>query len=401
LSTENSTHILGDKDRQSKPSFAVTSDVSALYEIIRSNPDTTVRKNAVAHLLSLVERGQDVDSELIKALFNAEKDITVAAELKRLLNKLQILQKYSSDPAAKYDHKLTDVDEENLQKEIHRLRSLYDNAQGEKGSFDRKYKILGQIAKGGMGRILQGVRLSDHKPVAIKYLLLEQLAQENSREKMVARFEREGKLLTKRLKHRNIVQGYEYGESNGEHFLIMEYVDGGSLEDIIKAKPLELAAFKDISIQLCDAVEYLHRNDVIHRDIKPGNILLTADVRGSLQIKLCDFGLSKDKRDSKLSRFSFQAGTDEYSSPQQLQDARTADERDDMFSMGKTFYQMLTGRTFDGAEEYLTVKEFDPELSEKIDEIIMKCIEPEREKRIQSISTLRNELKKKLILGGI
>lgn len=387
---ETKTNILDGNDL--KPSNKIGSDAAALYEIIRSNPDTSVRKNAATQLLALVEGGQDVNGGAIKALFDVEKDITVATELKRLLNKIQILQKCNTDPSAKYDRKLTEDEEEGLHRESEKLRSLYDNFQGQRGSFDKKYKVLGQLAEGGMGRILQGVRLSDQQLVAIKYLLLKELARKNDGEKMVARFEREGKLLTKRLKHPNVVQGYEYGEAKGEHFLVMEYVDGGSLEDMIKANPLELAAFKNISLQLCDAVEYLHKNDVIHRDIKSGNILLTTDTKGSHLIKLCDFGLSKDKRDSKLSRFSFQAGTDEYASPQQLEDARTADERDDIFSMGKTFYQMLTGRTFTNNKPYRSIEEFRPEVSAEIEKMVLKCIADKKEDRFRGVSEIRTSL---------
>jgi len=390
--SEKKTNILEEK-KEGRMQFGHTSsDVSVLYEIIRSDANSKIRKNAARRLLAVVEYGQDVDADIIKALFDAEKDIVISGELKRILNKLKLLAKFSNDPVAKFDRKLTVAEEEDLEKEISRLRGLYDSSQGEKGSFARKYKIIGAIAEGGMGRILKGTRKDDNYPVAIKFLMLDKLSKNNNRDRIVARFKREGELLTKRLRLANIIEAYEYGEANGEYFLVMEYVDGGTLEAMVKEKPLDLDVFKSISLQLCNAVEYLHRNGIIHRDIKPANILFASDSDGSKQLKLCDFGLSKDKRDGKLSRISFQAGTDDYSSPQQLADARTADERDDIFSMGKTFYQMLTCRSFKFGEEYLPITKINSAVPAGLDIIVRKCIETDKEKRFQGVAELRERL---------
>lgn len=371
--------------------FAPTSDVSALFEIIRSDADLKMRKNAATRLLAMIEEGLDVDAYIIKALFDAEKDIAVAAELKRILNKLKLLTKFSSDPVSKYDRKLTNAEGEELEKEISRLRNLYDKSVGEQGAFERKYKVIAEIFEGGMGKTYRGIRISDNKPIAIKYLLLEKLSKENNPDRLIARFKREGELLTKRLKHPNIVEAFEYGEAEGEYFIVMEYVDGGTLDKIVSDQPLDLRTFKRFALQLCDAVEYIHKNDVIHRDIKPLNILISNNGSGA-QIKLADFGLAKDKRDGKISKFSFGAGSDDYSSPQQLTNATQADERDDIFSMGKTFYQMLTGRTFSNGGQYLKVAEFNPGFTGKLDELIMKCIETEKDNRFQSVSKLQSEI---------
>ena len=124
-----------------------------------------------------------------------------------------------------------------------------------------------------MGRIYKALRLQDNQTVAIKFLLLEELSKDNDRERIIARFKREGEIL-KGLSHPNIIKGFEYGEADGEYFLVMEHVEGETLEDRLKRNPLGLQTFKIISLQLCDAVEYLHKNGIIHRDIKPGNILI-------------------------------------------------------------------------------------------------------------------------------
>jgi len=373
----------------------ITSDLSALYEIIRSNPDTKLRRNSATHLLKLVEEGRFIDSGEIIELFNAEKDTGVAAELKRVLNKLKARQIFMEDPTSKYDRKLTPAEEVQILDEIDRLRKLYDKVAGDKGAFEKKYRIIEKIADGGMGRIYKGIRREDGVPVAIKVLLVEELSRKNDREKIIARFKREGELLTKKLKHPNIVEAFEYGEAGGEYFLVMEYIEGKTLEDILKKGPLDFTTFKAISLQLCDTVEYIHKQGVIHRDIKPGNILVI-EQHDPIRIKLCDFGLAKDQKDRRLSRISFYAGTDEYSSPQQLKDARDTDERDDIFSMGKTFYEMLTGRTLKNEDPYLEIIKFNAGVSEEIDLIIKKCIENNRNDRFQRVADLKDSLEKVL-----
>lgn len=368
----------------------ITSDLDALYEMLRSNDDPRIRIRAGTHLLRLIEKGEDVDRDAISDLFRSEKDIRVATELKRALNKLKIRETYQQDPTSKYDKKLAPEEEALIIKEIERLRKLYDKSSKENGAFEKKYRIIEKVADGGMGRIYKAVRLEDKEVVAIKFLLLEELAKHNDRERIIARFEREGEIV-KRLSHPNIAKGFEYGEADGEYFLVLEHIEGETLEDRLKRSPLDLQLFKGMSLQLCDAVEYLHKNQIIHRDIKPGNILIHESIHDT-RIKLCDFGLAKDKRDKKLSKFVFIGGTDDYISPQQAKDARDADERDDIYSIGKTFYEMLTGKTLRNDERYIGVSIEDRTVSKRIDEIIKKCISPERKDRWQTVKELKSSL---------
>lgn len=395
MAEDKRTNIIN--DLSAKPCAAmpvISTDLSALYAILKSNTDNKLRLDTAAHLLRLVEDDQDIDEGTLAELYRDEQDVEVAAALKRVLNKIQLRRIFCDDPTAKHDRKLTSSEERKILDEIDKLRKLYDDANDDKGAFDRKYSVSGQIAQGGMGRICRAFRKEDMQPVAIKFLLLDELSRNNHRERIIARFKREGEILQK-LHHPNIVKALEYKEANGEYMIVMEMAQGEPLEDIINDKALDLEAFTAISLQLCDALEYIHKNGIIHRDIKPANILITGSAPGKdCSIKLLDFGLAKDMRTSRLSRISFQAGTAEYSSPQQLKDARDVDERDDVFSLGKTMYQMLTKRTFKDSEEYIDISSFHPGTPDEIDAIIRKCISSDKKDRYPSVSALRDDLKR-------
>ena len=389
------------------PGPVIASDIDAIYEIIRSDKVDKTRYDAATSLLKLIEYEQHINHETIAELYTAETDVKVAATLKRALNKLQIRSRLSSDPTQPYDRILSKTEQADLQLEINRLRDVYDKFYNRKGAFEKKYELQEKIAEGGMARIFKALRREDNQLVVVKLLLLEDLSRAADRDRLILRFQREGELLTRRLNHAHIVKGYEYGEKGGEHFIILEYVAGGTLEDLIKMSTLSFQLFSMIARQLCDVVGYLHRKGVIHRDIKPSNVLigkrqtnLDALLRESstmmeedISIKLADFGLAKDKRDPRLSRFSFTAGTDNYASPQQLTDARDVDERDDIYSLGKTFYEMLTGRCLKNDEPYQPVELIDCTHSEAVNALILKCIAQERRDRWQSIAELETAIR--------
>lgn len=395
-----------DNAGSSMPHSVIASDIDALYEIIHSGKVDKTRLDAATSLLKLIEDEQHINHETIAELYAAETDVKVAATLKRALNKLQIRSRLSSDPTQPYDRKLSKTEQENLQLEIDRLRKVYDQFHNSKGEFERKYEIKGEIGKGGMARILKAIRREDNRPVAIKYLLLNNLSRQADPERLIKRFQREGELLIRRLNHAHIVKGYEYGEKGGEHFIILEYVAGGNLEELIKEKALSFLLFKMIALQLCDVVGYLHREGIIHRDIKPSNVLIdnkqtnagasisehAVNIKENVSVKLADFGLAKDKRDARLTQFFFSAWTEDYSSPQQMSDARNADERDDIYSLGKTFYEMLTGQCQKNDEPYLPVALPEINRSEAVNNLILKCIAQERQNRWQNIAELETAM---------
>ena len=380
--------------------YPLISEVSSLCEIMRSNPSADMRRDCAAKMLKIITNDDvAINDDILQTIYKNEKDISVAAELKRVLNKIQIRKNIKNDPTTNYDRKLTEEQEKKINSEIERLKNIYDKYKKQDGAFDKKYRVeLDEagvplvIGKGGMAKIIKAARLSDNKPVAIKYLLLDQLTGQGvSAETLIARFQREATLLQNRLKHPHIIEAYEYGETGGEYFIVLEYVNGGDLENIIKKNQLDFPTFQNISAQLLDAVVYTHQNGVIHRDIKPNNILVE-NISGHIIIKLCDFGLAKDKQDKKFVNKVFWCGRDEYSSPEQLKNSANVDERADIFSIGKTFYQMLTGRTFKNNDEYRPIILENVKLSESINKMILKCIEPVKEDRWNSVEKLKKAL---------
>src|SRR5262249_53848635 len=225
-----------------------------------------------------------------------------------------------------------------------------------------RYEILQRIGAGGMGAVYKAVHLDLGREVAIKVMPPEMAAKPEN----IGRFRREAQLAAK-LRHENIVTLYEVGESNGMHFLAMEYVEGTDLHNYIQQKGhLEPEEARKIAIQATKALALAHRHGIIHRDIKPSNFLMTVQ-DGRYIVKLTDFGLARiaEDQDFNLTRSGTTIGTVDYISPEQARNSRAADIRSDIYSLGCTVYHMLTGRPpfFEGdlTERLLKHVEAEPE----------------------------------------
>jgi serine/threonine protein kinase len=204
-----------------------------------------------------------------------------------------------------------------------------------------KYEILGHIATGGMGVIYKARDVDLDRLVALKILPPELAAQQTT----LIRFEREAKAAA-RLRHENIVAIFDVGESNGTHFIALEFIEGTDLQDYINRKcRLDTEEARQIMIQAARALVHAHEQGIVHRDIKPSNFLLThKDNR--LIVKLTDFGLAirhENDAEFRITRDKTTVGTVDYMSPEQARDSRSADIRSDIYSLGCTFYHMLAG----------------------------------------------------------
>ncbi len=268
----------------------------------------------------------------------------------------------------------------------------------------KRYRLLGLIGKGGMGAVYKAEDTVLNRIVALK--LLKKELDLNKR--AIERFLAEAKTAAK-LSHPNIVIIYDVGKFNDRYFIAMEYLEGETLLDYLRRKgKFTVKQILFVASKLFSALHYAHKNGVIHRDIKPQNIMLTKERK----LKVMDFGLAVlaseiEKEKGKIS------GTPFYMSPEQCTGA-AVDERSDIYSAGATLYHLLTGRPpFLGKDRLEVMKKhieepplppsaIRPGLPEELDHFILKCLEKERGRRFQDAGEALAELKiiTKKILGG-
>ncbi len=199
-----------------------------------------------------------------------------------------------------------------------------------------KYEIVSRLGRGAMGVVYKGFDPLIERTVAIKTVRKDTL-EDDEAEALLARFKREAQAAG-RLIHPNIVTVYEYGEDEDTAFIAMEFVQGRELKEVIdNNERFNLADIIRIMTQLLEALEYSHSQGVVHRDIKPGNIIILEDGR----IKVTDFGIARIES-STLTQFGDVMGTPSYMSPEQFM-GQTVDARSDIFSAGVILYHLLTG----------------------------------------------------------
>jgi serine/threonine protein kinase len=248
------------------------------------------------------------------------------------------------------------------------------------------YEVLEKVAEGGMGTVYKARRRDDGLIVAIK--VIASAAARNAI--LLQRFKREFN-VARQIDHPNVVKAIEFCEAAPSPYLVMEFVDGESLGTRIEREgkiPEEEA--KRIMVQVCQGLQQAHKQGIIHRDIKPDNILLTRDGVA----KITDLGLVKDaEEEMNLTRTGRGLGTPHFMAPEQFRNAKYADARCDIYSLGATLYMMVTGQMpFDGCSpldaylkkmnnEYVPPKELIPSLSDRLDWAIRRAMHVDPEMR--------------------
>src|SRR5438132_1522725 len=268
------------------------------------------------------------------------------------------------------------------------------------------YHILSRIGAGGMGEVYLAQDTKLDRKVAIKFLPQDSIADEQARKRLV----REARAAA-RLDHPNICAIHEVGEEDGSTFIVMQYVEGETLASRIDRKPLESKESLDIATQIADALAEAHAHNIIHRDIKPQNIMITS--RG--QVKVLDFGLAKVVRERSLAESKAETesllteagiilGTVPYMSPEQVR-GEVLDARSDIFSLGAVLYELVTGtQPFAAANAASTIStiltreppplaRYSREVPAELERIVGKALRKDREQRYQTAKDLLIDLK--------
>jgi len=248
------------------------------------------------------------------------------------------------------------------------------------------YEVIEKIGEGGMGSVYRGRQVSLDRPVAIK-VLSEKLTDCDD---VLERFNRESRIIA-HLNHPNIIHVIDRGITpEGKPYFVMEHVEGTDLAREIKAGSLETSRKLDLIIQLCKALSYAHKNGVIHRDIKPDNVLIDADGNA----RVLDFGIAKlsdnGGRDKQHTQTDVVMGTMEYMSPEQQTATHSVTTASDLYSLGALMYELFTGVKPLG--RFRPPSEIDPTIPQPLEEVILRCLEPNPEDRFASADEVKNYL---------
>lgn len=269
------------------------------------------------------------------------------------------------------------------------------------------YELISPLGQGGMGVVYKARQKAANRLVALKIIRPDRMSSmtEFSQRRMLERFRAEAHAAA-RLQHDNLVTVYDVGEIDGCPYFSMQYVEGGSLSDLITDRSLdsrEAAAFIE---PVCRAVDAAHQQNILHRDIKPANILIEEETQ---RPRIADFGLAKlQDEDQELTRSGEAMGTPSYMPPEQFGDAASATVCSDVYSLGATLYHLLSGRPpFKAATSMATMRqvlnvepvalrELNPEVDLDLETICMKCLEKEPPRRFQTAADVADELRRYL-----
>ena len=262
-------------------------------------------------------------------------------------------------------------------------------------TFAKRYQIIEELGKGGMGRVYRVLDRKINEEVALKLIRPEIAADK----KTIERFSNELKFARK-IAHRNVGRMYHLGEEEEIHYITMEYVHGENLKGMIRMMG-QLSPGKTVFIakQVCEGLIEAHRMDVVHRDLKPQNIMIDKDGNA----RIMDFGIARSLQAKGITGAGVMIGTPEYMSPEQVE-SKEVDNRSDIYSLGVILYEMVTGKEPFVGETPLSIamkhkskkpqdpRELNASVPEELSRLILKCLEKDKENRYQKAEDMLSEL---------
>ena len=264
-------------------------------------------------------------------------------------------------------------------------------------TFAGRYQIIEELGKGGMGRVYKVLDKETNEKIALK-LIKPEVATDK---KTIERFRNE--LTTARkIAQKNVCRMFDLNREKDNYFITMEYVPGGDLKKFIRrSKQLTIGTAISIAKQICDGLAEAHNLGVVHRDLKPNNIMI--DDNGNARIM--DFGIARSVKSKSLTGSGVMIGTPEYMSPEQVE-GKEVDQRTDIYALGIILYEMLTGRRpFEGdspitigvkhkSEQPENPHKYNPQITDNLSFLILKCLEKSKENRFQFVEEITSELTK-------
>jgi serine/threonine-protein kinase len=278
------------------------------------------------------------------------------------------------------------------------------------GTLSGRYETSEKLGTGGMSNVYKATDLILERTVAVK-VLAEHLSDD---ERFVARFRREA-LAVAKLIHPNIVQVYDTGVDRGRHYIVMEYVAGRSGAQILqRSGPVEPDVAAEIGVQACAGLDYAHRRGIIHRDVKPGNLMVVGGPvgGGEMIVKLTDFGIARAIEQTRITQVGSVVGTAAYLSPEQVR-GEEATPATDVYALGVVLYQFLTGRLpYEGSslaelavrqqnEKPLPPSTYNNEVPETLGAAVLRALEGDPNRRYASADELAAGLRLGLEGGDV
>jgi len=269
------------------------------------------------------------------------------------------------------------------------------------GTLSNRYEIGDRLGSGGMSNVYKATDLILERTVAVK-VLAEHLSDD---ERFVERFRREA-LAVAKLIHPNIVQVYDTGLDDHRHYIVMEYVDGRSGAQILQRQgPVGPETAAEAGVQACAGLDYAHRRGIIHRDVKPGNLMVTGGPvgGGEMTVKLTDFGIARAVEQTRITQVGSVVGTAAYLAPEQVR-GEEATPATDVYALGVVLYQFLTGRLpYEGStlaelavrqqnEKPLPPSTYNDEVPETLGAAVLRALEDNPNRRYASAGELASGL---------